>query len=121
MLGGKFLSEHKAMSSYRVRELKMVPTSETNVPLLIDGDPWGLAPIHVTMMEKKIKVFCKPPLPKESAAVLLIETTTISSQPSITAVDSSVGGMEESEAASQDGGGGGGDSGDMMGVKPEDV
>eukprot|EP00041_Stephanoeca_diplocostata_P020219 m.449438 g.449438 ORF g.449438 m.449438 type:complete len:120 (-) comp21506_c1_seq3:229-588(-) len=68
MKSGKFLSEHKAMSSYRVRELKMTPTSITDVPLLIDGDPWGLAPVHVKMHQQKVRVFCKPPLESETPA-----------------------------------------------------
>lgn len=61
MKGGKFLSTHKAMSWKRVKEMKMTPTSKTDVPLLIDGDPWDVAPVHIKMLPRGINVFCKAP------------------------------------------------------------
>eukprot|EP00040_Diaphanoeca_grandis_P008022 m.43466 g.43466 ORF g.43466 m.43466 type:complete len:799 (+) comp19380_c0_seq1:87-2483(+) len=60
MKSGNYLAEHKLMSQYRVSEFKMTPTSATDIPLLIDGDPWGIAPVHVKVHHQKLTVFCKP-------------------------------------------------------------
>jgi len=59
MKSGKFLANHKAMSSRRVKELKMTPTCDSDVPILIDGDPWDVAPMHVKVIHRGLTVFCK--------------------------------------------------------------
>lgn len=61
MKNGNYLGEHKYMNNYRVKEFKMKPTSETDVPLLIDGDPWGLNEVHVRVLHQAVTVFAKPP------------------------------------------------------------